>query len=81
MDNDWRRRITIDPTILAGKPLIKGTRIAVEFVLELLANGWAEKAITENYPQLKKEDIQAALRYATDILKEEMVYPYPRPSF
>ena len=77
MNTDWRSRITIDPAILAGKPIIKGTRIAVEFVLELLANGWAEEAITENYPQLKKEDIQAALRYATDILKEEMVYPYP----
>jgi uncharacterized protein (DUF433 family) len=77
MNMDWRSRITIDPTILVGKPIIKDTRIAVEFVLELLANGWAEEAITENYPQLKKEDIQAALRYATDILKEEMVYSYP----
>ena len=77
MNMDWRSRITIDPAILAGKPIIKGTRIAVELVLELLANGWAEEAITENYPQLKKGDIQAALRYATDVLKEEMVYPYP----
>ena len=77
MNADWRSRITVDPAILAGKPIIKGTRIAVELILELLANGWAEEAITDNYPQLKKEDIQAALRYATDILKEEMVYPYP----
>lgn len=77
MNADWRTRITIDPTILAGKPIIKGTRISVEFVLELLANGWAGKEIMENYPQLNKEDIQAALRYATDILKEEMVYPFP----
>lgn len=77
MNADWRSRITIDPTILAGKPIIKGTRISVEFILELLANGWAGKEIMENYPQLKKEDIQAALRYATDILKEEMVYPFP----
>jgi len=77
MNADWRSRITIDPEILAGKPIIKDTRIAVELILELLSNDWTEKDITENYPQLKKEDIQAALRYATDILKEEMVYPYP----
>ncbi|MFQ6095740.1 MAG: DUF433 domain-containing protein [Candidatus Bathyarchaeia archaeon] len=77
MNTDWRSRITIDPEILTGKPIIKGTRIAVEFVLELLANVWAEEAITENYPQLKKEEIGVALRYVTDILKEEMVYPYP----
>lgn len=77
MNMDWRSRIIIDPEILAGKPIIKGTRISVEFILELLANGWTDETIMENYPQLKKEDIQAALRYATDILKEEMVYPFP----
>ena len=77
MKTDWRSRIIIDPEILAGKPIIKGTRISVEFILELLANGWTDETIMENYPQLKKEDIQAALRYATDILKEEMVYPLP----
>lgn len=77
MKTDLRSRITINPEILAGKPIIKGTRISVEFILELLANGWTDEEIMENYPQLKKEDIQAALRYATDILKEEMVYPYP----
>ena len=77
MNTDWRNRITIDPGTLAGKPIIKGTRIAVEFILELLANGWTDETIMENYPQLKKEDIQSALRYAADILKEEMVYPFP----
>ncbi len=77
MNTDWRNRITIDPGILAGKPIIKGTRIAVEFILELLADGWTDETIMENYPQLKKGDIQSALRYATDMLKEEMVYPFP----
>jgi len=75
--NDWRNRITLDPDTLAGKPVIKGTRISVQHILELLANGWREQAILENYPQLEKEDIQTALRYATDILKDETVYPYP----
>jgi len=77
MDADWQKRITLDNRILAGKPVIKGTRISVEFILELLANGWTEQAITENYPQLVREDIQSALRYASDTLKDEMVYPYP----
>ncbi len=75
--NDWRNRITLDPDILQGKPVIKGTRISVQHILELLANGWTELTILENYPQLKQEDIQTALRYATDILKDETVYPYP----
>ena len=58
---DWRSRITIDPEILAGKPIIKGTRIPVKLILDLLANGWTTEEILENYPQLKKEDITAAL--------------------
>ena len=49
--------IEINPKICRGKPVIKGTRISVEFILELLANGWSYDEILENYPQLKKEDI------------------------
>jgi len=77
MEEDWRNRITIDPNILVGKPIIKGMRLAVEFILELLANGWTIENILKNYPQLKKEDVIAALKYATEILKEEKVYPLP----
>ena len=77
MTEDWKSRIVIDPGILAGKPVIKGTRISVEFVLDLLANGWTVETILKNYPHLKKEDIIAVLRYATEILKEERVYPLP----
>jgi len=54
-----------------GKPIIKGTRVAVEFILELLANGWTVEDILRNYPQLKREDVTAALKYATEVLKEE----------
>jgi uncharacterized protein (DUF433 family) len=71
----WRDRIAVDPKVLAGKPIIKGTRLAVEFVLELLANGWAYDTILENYPQLQRDDILAALRYASEVLKEERVFP------
>lgn len=74
---DWKDRIIIDKNILAGKPIIKGTRISVEFILELLSNGWTIETILENFPQLKREDILAVLKYATEILKEERVYPLP----
>ncbi len=55
-----RDRIIIDPDILAGKPILKGTRISVEFLLELLSNGWSHEAILENYPQIRRDDILAA---------------------
>ena len=77
MNEDWKDKITVDLNILAGKPIIKGTRIAVEFILDLLANGWTTETILKNYPQLKKEDVTAVLKYAVEILKEEKVYPLP----
>ncbi len=67
-------RIIIDSETLVGKPVIKGTRISVEFILELLANEWTVNQILENYPQLKKEDILAALDYSIEVLKTEKVY-------
>lgn len=70
-------RIVVDPGVLAGKPVIKGTRISVEHILELLANGWSHEEILENYPMLVEEDIRHVLRYAVDLVKDEMVYPYP----
>jgi len=71
----WRDRIVIDPAILAGKPIIKGTRLAVEFIIDLLAQGWSESEILRNYPSLTQEDIQACLSYASDLLRSERVYP------
>ena len=72
---NWQERIVIDPSILVGKPVIRGTRMAVEFLLELLAEKWTHEQILRNYPQLTDEDIQAALHYATATLKQERVYP------
>ena len=69
MSGDWRSRITIDPNVLAGKPVIRGTRISVEFILDMLANGWTIEEILENYPQLEGEDVIAALKYAAEVLK------------
>jgi len=70
-------RIAIDADVLGGKPVIRGTRIAVEFILELLASGWSQEQVLENYPQLTRDDILAVLQYAADILKEEKVYLLP----
>jgi uncharacterized protein (DUF433 family) len=70
-------RVVVDPAILVGKPVIRGTRISVEFIMELLANGWTEGQIFESYPQLSHEDILAALQYTTSLLKEEPVYALP----
>ena len=74
---DWHDRITVDPKVLVGKPIIKGTRIAVEFLIELLANGWTHEQILSNYPHLAEEDISAALYYAAETVKQEHVYPLP----
>ncbi len=67
-------RIIVDQEILAGKPIIKGTRISVEFILELLSSGMTIEEIQKEYPHLTKEDILAALQYATSVLKHEEVY-------
>ncbi|NQU82679.1 MAG: DUF433 domain-containing protein [Parcubacteria group bacterium] len=75
MTNQYQKRIKADPKVLAGKPIIKGTRIAVEFVLRLLAQGMTEKEILENYTHLKKEDIKAVLEYAAQVIGEEQVFP------
>jgi uncharacterized protein (DUF433 family) len=71
----WEERIVIDPSILVGKPVVKGTRLAVEFIVDLLAQGWSQEEILRNYPGLTKEDISACLKYASLILKSEKVYP------
>jgi uncharacterized protein (DUF433 family) len=68
-------RVVVDPAILAGKPIIRGTRLAVEFIVDLLAQGWTEAEILRNYPGLTHEDILACLHYASAVLKAEKVYP------
>ncbi len=72
---NWQERIVMNPDILAGKPVVKGTRLAVEFVIGLLAQGWSEAEVLRNYPGLCREDIQACLSYAGELLETEKVYP------
>jgi len=68
-------RISLDPEILLGKPVIRDTRIAVEFVLGLLVAGWTEDQIVANYPNITHDDIVACLAYARDAVIAEKVYP------
>jgi uncharacterized protein (DUF433 family) len=74
---DWHDRITVDPDVLVGKPVIKGTRIAVEFVMDLLGRGWSVEQILAEYDHLTREDVQACLAYSAEILKAERVYVIP----
>ncbi len=69
--------IVVDPEILAGKPVIRGTRLAVEFILELLASGQSEENIPSNYPGLTREDILACLAYASYLAHEYKAFPIP----
>jgi uncharacterized protein (DUF433 family) len=62
----WQERLVLDPAVLTGKPTIKGTRIAAEFVVDLLARGWKEDDILREYDQLAADDIKACLAYASD---------------
>jgi uncharacterized protein (DUF433 family) len=77
MAMNWQQRITVDPNVLVGKPIIKGTRISVEFVIDLLARGWTTEQILKEYDHLMPEDIQACLAYASEVLKTERVYVTP----
>jgi uncharacterized protein (DUF433 family) len=74
---DQQTRIILDPNILVGKPIIRGTRLAVEFIIDLLAQGWSTDEILRNYPGINLEDIQACLSYASTTLKTEKVYAIP----
>jgi uncharacterized protein (DUF433 family) len=68
-------RIALDPNVLTGKPVIRGSRLSVEFIIGLLADGWSETDILANYPGIVHEDIIACLAYARDALSSEKVFP------
>ena len=68
---EWRDRIASDPAVLAGKPVIKGTRISVELILGWLANGWTYEQILASYPHITREDILAALAFAAEMMRDE----------
>jgi uncharacterized protein (DUF433 family) len=70
---DREARIVTDPAIMVGQPVVRGTRLTVEFVLGLLAEGWTTSRIMRSYPRLKKEDILACVRYAQERVAEGQV--------
>ena len=69
----WQDRIEINPDVLVGKPVIKGTRIAVEFVIDLLGHGWSTQRILSEYDHLTADDLRACLLYAGETLRSERV--------
>jgi uncharacterized protein (DUF433 family) len=72
---NWEGHIMLDPEILCGKPVVKGTRLAVEFIVDLLAQGWTTADVLNNYPGVTQEDVLACLAYASAVLHAEKVYP------
>lgn len=71
---NWKDRIVSNRDILLGKPVIKGTRISIEFILERLADGWTEEKILESYPHLSREDIHAVFAYLNDFAKNGLIF-------
>ena len=71
----WTDYIGVDPAVLGGKPAVKGTRLAVEFLLGLLAEGWTAEQLRSNYPQLSEEALRAVYALAAEILHDQTMLP------
>jgi uncharacterized protein (DUF433 family) len=77
---NWKAHIETNNEVLLGKPVIKGTRLSVEHIINLLASGWTEQQILENYPRLSKESLQAVFGYIQEFLKDGLFYDEPLKS-
>jgi uncharacterized protein (DUF433 family) len=71
----WGNFIHSDPSVFLGKPVVKGTRLSVEFILGLDSEGWTEDQILENYPNLTKESLLAVFAYTHECMRKEFLYP------
>ena len=71
---NWQDYITSDKEVLLGKPTIKGTRISVEHIVGLMAQGWTENEILENFPRLTKESLQAVFAYIQDCINDGLLF-------
>jgi len=69
------KRIEVNPKVMVGKPVIRGTRIPVDAILRRIADGWTFEKILEGYPNLKKDDIKAAIEYAESLVRGEDIIP------
>lgn len=75
---NWRDYIEMNDDVLIGKPLIKGTRISIEHIIKVLASGWSETEILDNYPRLTKSSLQAVFAYIQDIMEDGLIYERPQ---
>ena len=71
---DWHQYIHSDPEILIGKPVVKGTRLSIDFILNLFANGWTQEQVLENYPTLTPDALRAVFAFAAECMSEEVLY-------
>jgi uncharacterized protein (DUF433 family) len=69
----WKELITADPEVMVGKPVIAGTRLTVEFIVERIDDGWTEEELLQNYPGLSREQVHACLAYASEVLPKVVV--------
>ena len=77
MNDELLQRITVDPRVMAGKAVIRGTRIPVDMVVRMVAQGIPEQELLREYPRLTAQDIRAALTYAAEVVAHEDVFPIP----
>ena len=77
---EWRNHIEINEEVLSGKPVLKGTRISVEHIINLLAAGWTDQQIIENYPRITKENLQAVFSYIQEIIQDGLIFHDPQRS-
>ncbi len=75
---NWQEYIHSDPNILSGKPVIKGTRLSVDFLLELLANGWSEEQLFDSYPNLTRDSLKAVFAFAAESTRDERAFELRR---
>jgi uncharacterized protein (DUF433 family) len=80
MSADWQTYIHSDPEVLLGKPVVKGTRLAVEFILGLFAAAWSEQQVLESYPTLTPEALRAVFAFSAECMREEVLYAMPAAS-
>lgn len=74
-DKEWQDRIVMDPKVMVGKPTIKGTRMPIDLIVRMVAQGISEKDILQEHPDLKAVDIRAALTYAASVVADEDIFP------
>jgi uncharacterized protein (DUF433 family) len=71
---NWQAHISTDPAVLAGKPVVRGTRLAVDFLLGLFAAGWTHEQVLASYPQLSPETLRAVFAYAAEVTRDEVLH-------